>query len=104
MYGVLVDAEWGRRQINKLNRNIEAARFSIPSATVEGIEYHSDRRLDTAAMLRYSTCQYTDDDHHIVLKGAAGSGKYISPVRLETPPAANSRKSDISVCRRFWMN
>ena len=72
---LLVDAEWGRRQINKLNRTIKYAHFSIPTATVEGIEYHPDRRLDKAAMVRYSTCQYIEDGHHIVLKGAAGSGK-----------------------------
>ena len=72
---LLVDAEWGRRQVNKLNRTIQYAHFSIPSATVEGIEYHPDRRLDKASMLRYSTCQYIEDGHHIVLKGAAGSGK-----------------------------
>ena len=73
--GLLVDAEWGRRQINKLNRNIKAARLSISSATMEGIEYHSDRKLDKVAMTRYSTCQYIEDGHHIILKGASGSGK-----------------------------
>ena len=50
--GLLVDAEWGRRQINKLNRNIKAARLSISSATMEGIEYHSDRKLDKVATRR----------------------------------------------------
>ena len=44
--GLLVDAEWNRRKSNKLLRFIRNARFAEPSATVEGIEYHEDRRLD----------------------------------------------------------
>lgn len=72
---LMVDAEWTRRQANKLQRYIRNARFSIPSATIEGIEYYEDRKLDKAAMLRFSTCKYIDDNHHIVLKGASGNGK-----------------------------
>ncbi|MFR9001418.1 MAG: ATP-binding protein [Anaerobutyricum soehngenii] len=26
-------------------------------------------------MLRFSTCQYINEGHHIILKGATGSGK-----------------------------
>ena len=39
--GLLVNAEWNRRQSNKLNRFIRNARFAVPSATVEGIEYRT---------------------------------------------------------------
>lgn len=49
--GLLVSAEWNRRQSNKLNRFIRNARFAVPSATVEGIEYHEDRKLDKAQMV-----------------------------------------------------
>ena len=59
--GLLVNAEWNRRQSNKLNRFIRNARFAVPSATVEGIEYHEDRKLDKAQMLRFATCQYIDE-------------------------------------------
>lgn len=44
---LLTDAEWGRRQANKLARYIKNAAFSTPSASIEGIEYHEDRKLDT---------------------------------------------------------
>ena len=64
-----------RRQSNKLNRFIRNAHFAVPSATVEGIEYHEDRKLDKAQMLRFATCQYIDEGHHIILKGASGNGK-----------------------------
>ena len=41
----------------------------------KGIEYHEDRKLDKAQMLRFATCQYIDEGHHIILKGASGNGK-----------------------------
>ena len=74
-FGLLVQAEWNRRQENKLARRIREAHLDIPSATVEMIEYHEDRKLDKAEMLRYATCQYIDDEHHIIIKGPSGSGK-----------------------------
>ena len=55
---LLVDSEWNRRQDNKLTRFIRNARFSAPSATIEGIEYIEDRHLDKIKMLRFATCQY----------------------------------------------
>ena len=72
---LLVDSEWNRRQDNKLTRFIRNARFSAPSATIEGIEYIEDRHLDKAKMLRFATCQYINDGRHIILKGASGNGK-----------------------------
>jgi len=77
--GLIVDSEWNRRQSNKLSRYIKNARFSLSSATIEGIEYHEDRKLDRAQILRFASCQYIEDGHHIILKGASGNGKtYIS--------------------------
>ncbi len=73
--GLMVDAEWARRQTNKLQRYIHNARFAIPSASIEDIEYYEDRKLDKAAILRFATCQYIEDGHHIILKGASGNGK-----------------------------
>ena len=72
---LLVDAEWNRRQVNKLERYIRNARFAIPGAVIEEIEYYEDRRLDKAQILRFSTCKYIEDRHHIILKGASGNGK-----------------------------
>ena len=77
--GLLVDAEWNRRKSNKLLRFIRNARFAEPGATIEGIEYHDDRKLDKAQILRLASCQYIEDGHHIILKGASGNGKtYLS--------------------------
>lgn len=72
---MLVDAEWNRRQANKYNRCVHNARFAIPSATVEGIEYFEDRKLSKKQMIQFSTCQYIESGHHIIFKGASGNGK-----------------------------
>lgn len=72
---LLTNAEWSRRQSNKLARYIKNAGFSTPIACIEGIEYHEDRKLDKAQILRFATCQYIQDGHHIILKGASGNGK-----------------------------
>ena len=72
---LLVDAEWNRRQNNKLDRYIRNARLSDANATIEGIEYIEDRHLDKGKMLRFATCNYIDEGRHIILKGASGNGK-----------------------------
>ena len=72
---LMVDAEWNRRQRNKLHKLIKLATFSQPTACIENIEYIPDRKLDKTQLLRFATCQYISDSHHIILKGASGSGK-----------------------------
>ena len=72
---LLVDAEWNRRQNNKLDRYIRNARFSDANATIEGIEYIEDRHLDKGKMLRFATCNYIDEGRHIIFMGASGNGK-----------------------------
>jgi len=73
--GIMVDAEWNKRQANKLSRYIKNANFVEPHASIESIEYYPDRKLDKAEMLRLSTCKFIDEHHHIILNGASGNGK-----------------------------
>ena len=73
--GLLVTAEWNRRQTNTVKRLIHNAHFAAPFAAVEEISYYEDRKLDKAQMLRFSTCKFVDEGHHIILKGASGNGK-----------------------------
>lgn len=74
-FGLMVDAEWAKRQANKLNNSIKQAHFSNPEACIEMIEYYPDRKLDKAQILRLATCKYIDQGHHIILGGASGNGK-----------------------------
>lgn len=73
--GMMVDLEWTKRQNTKLNKLIHTASFRYPSACVEDIEYHPDRKLDKTMMNSFATCQYVHESHHIILKGASGNGK-----------------------------
>lgn len=74
-FALIVDAEWNRRQANRLTKLIRDAGFASPGASIEGIEYHPDRKLDKAQMLRFATCKYIEEGHHIILSGASGGGK-----------------------------
>lgn len=74
-FGMLVDREWVKRKNNKLQKMIQVANFRYPNACMEDIEYHADRKLDKSQLLDLSTCKYITDNHHVILKGAAGSGK-----------------------------
>ena len=89
--GLLVDAEWNRRQSKKLTRYIKAAGFSDSNANIEGIEYHEDRHLDKAEILRLATCNYIQEEHHIILMGATGTGKSYIGCALGN-----------SACRKFY--
>ena len=74
-FGLLVDAEWNRRQQNKLRSRLAEAHLDVPSAVMEEIEYLPDRKLDRALLTRLSACTYIDEGHHVILQGASGSGK-----------------------------
>lgn len=73
--GMLVEAEWTRRQQNKLAKYVRTANFNLPRAQVEEIEYYPDRKLNKADILRYSTCAYIDRGNHILITGTSGNGK-----------------------------
>lgn len=59
---LLVDAEWNSRQNNKLLRCIRDAHFAEPGAVVEDIEYHEDRHLDKAQILRFAAGDFISKD------------------------------------------
>ncbi len=73
--GLIVDAEWSKRKNNRLSRLIKKANFKFPYACIEDIEYHADRKLDQALILRLSTCNYIHEKHNVIVMGASGAGK-----------------------------
>ena len=73
--GLLVDEEWNARKNNHLNKLIRQATFSDPGACLENVEYLPDRGLKQEELLRFSTCNYIQEHHNIILLGATGSGK-----------------------------
>jgi len=73
--GLIVDAEWSKRKNNRLSRLIKKANFKFPYACIEDIEYHADRKLNQAQILRLSTCNYIHEKHNVIVMGASGAGK-----------------------------
>ena len=90
--GLLVDAEWNARKNNHLNKLIRQATFSDPGACLENVEYLPDRGLKQEELLRFSTCNYIQEHHNIILLGATGSGKTYLACALggEVHPAPGS--------------
>ena len=108
-FSMAVTAEWNKRQTNKANRLIKKAHLGAPSATVEGIEYYEDRKLDKSQMLRLSTCKYIDEGHHVILEGASGNGKtypsgsltYSSSLIQAVSPARQQKRIHILITPFF---
>lgn len=74
-FNLLVDYEYDRRKANKLERLIKQATFNDPTAAIEDIEYHPDRKLDKNLILELATGNYIQNHHDIILMGASGNGK-----------------------------
>jgi len=73
--GIMVDQEWAKRRSNKLLRLIKKAEFRYPQASIEDIEYHADRKLDKAQIIRLSSCTYIEEKRNLIIMGASGNGK-----------------------------
>ncbi len=90
-FNLLVDHEYDRRKTNKLERLIKQATFNDPTAAVEDIEYHPDRKLDKELILELATGNYIQNHHNIILMGASGNGK-----------TWISNAFGIQACRQFY--
>jgi DNA replication protein DnaC len=74
-FNLLIDHEYDRRKSNKLERLIKQATFEDPTAAIELIEYHPDRKLDKQLILELASGNYIQRHHNIILMGASGNGK-----------------------------
>lgn len=90
-FSLLVDLEHSRRRSNRLQRLIKTATFINSNACIEDLEYHEDRRLDKALILKLASCTYIHDSHNIILKGPTGSGKSFLATAF-----------GVSACRKFY--
>lgn len=90
-FGLLVDSEWATRKSKRLIRLVRKAEFAFSDACVEDIEYHPDRKLDKAQIMRLAAGGYIQEGHDIIILGATGSGKtYLASA------------FGISACRNFY--
>ncbi len=88
-FGLLVDHEWTSRKNNHLRKIIRQAKFSVPDACVEAIEYFPERNLDPAQISSLATCSFILEKHNVILLGATGSGKTYVACALGMAAARN---------------
>ena len=74
-FGMIVDRQWTDRKNNHISRLMRRATFKFPSASIEDIEYHPDRKLNKDMLLSLATGKYIQDKHNITIIGATGAGK-----------------------------
>ena len=71
---VLVDREWEDREARKLARRIKAAKLKI-DASMEDIDYRSDRGLDAQVMRSLGDCRFVSSGSSVLITGPTGTGK-----------------------------
>lgn len=63
------------------------------------------RNIHKAQILRFATCQYIDEGHHIILKGASGNGKTYIACALGNAACRRFKKVQyIRMPELYWMN
>ena len=72
--GLIVEAEWTRREQKKLARRLKGARLRH-QASVEDIDFRVPRGLDRSVVLSLSGCSFIRDHLNVLITGPAGVGK-----------------------------
>ncbi|MCL1950586.1 MAG: IS21-like element helper ATPase IstB [Turicibacter sp.] len=74
-FGLLIDAEYARRQNNKIANLIRKAHFQDKGACLEDIKYFPDRNLNKTEIASLSSGVYLEEKRNIIILGATGAGK-----------------------------
>lgn len=70
----LVEAEHDNRNNRKIVRSLKAAQFRY-QASIEEIDYHSQRNLDKNQFLRLADLSFIENKENIIITGKTGVGK-----------------------------
>jgi DNA replication protein DnaC len=73
--GLLVDAEWTARENRKLQQRLRCAKFRVPDACVEDIDYAHTRGLAKSVVLDLATCRWAHSRQNLLITGLTGVGK-----------------------------
>lgn len=71
---LLVDHEWENRQNQRIDRLTKAAKFR-QKASLEEVDYISQRNLDKNMFIRLGTLDFITRKQNIIFTGASGTGK-----------------------------
>jgi DNA replication protein DnaC len=70
----IVEAEYNDRNNRRISRSIESAHFRY-SASIEEIDFHSQRNLDKNNLLRLADLSFINNRENIIITGKTGVGK-----------------------------
>lgn len=73
--GMIVDAEYTYRETHKMKRLLSNAKFAMPSASVQDIDYDPSRKLDRPLISTLITCNWVEKKQNLIIEGASGAGK-----------------------------
>ena len=74
MVASLIDSEWDDRKNRSIERQLKNARFRY-KASVEELNYESERNLDKNQLMRFADCTFIDKNENILITGSTGIGK-----------------------------
>jgi DNA replication protein DnaC len=72
--GLLVDAEWSRREERKLTRRLQIAKLRH-IASIEDVDFRAPRGLDRQVVLSLAQCGWIRDGLNVLITGLTGTGK-----------------------------
>ena len=73
--GYLVDEEYLHRKNNRLNRLLQTAKFKIPQAAFEEIDYRHPRSLAKNQVLSLQKTDWIESHQNVLITGSTGVGK-----------------------------
>jgi len=74
-FGLLVEAEYLRRQNKRLERSLKEAKLRLGHACVEDIDYSPKRQLEKAQIRQLASCRWIEQKQNVIVTGMTGTGK-----------------------------
>lgn len=90
---LMIDAEFGSRECNKIKRLIKFAAVPDSTAHIGGIEYLADRHLNKELIEQLRTNDYIRKGLNVILIGATGCGKTYIACALATTACQSEYKT-----------
>jgi DNA replication protein DnaC len=95
-FALLVDAEWRARENKRLTRALLEAKFKLPHACIEAIDYPARRELDKALIRQLASCRWVEEHQQVLIHGATGVGKTFIACALGTQACRKGFRA------RYW--
>lgn len=74
-FALVVEAEWLRRENERLVRHLREAKLRLTQASLEDLDYSARRELDRAQIRQLAAGGWITAHQHVLITGATGTGK-----------------------------